>query len=55
MNESETRAEYIDPKLKKSGQIQVGGFELWQEASFKDTLKVLGPMSDEEYNYYRNL
>lgn len=28
---------------------------LWQEASVKDTLKELGPMSEEEYNYYQNL
>ncbi|OGY48054.1 MAG: hypothetical protein A3J65_01810 [Candidatus Buchananbacteria bacterium RIFCSPHIGHO2_02_FULL_45_11b] len=28
---------------------------LWREASAKDALKALGPMSDEEYNYYQNL
>ena len=27
----------------------------WQDAGALDTLKELGPMSEEEYNYYMNL
>ncbi|MDD5289818.1 MAG: S24 family peptidase [Patescibacteria group bacterium] len=30
-------------------------FNDWQDAGLSDTLKALGPMSDEEHNYYMNL
>jgi SOS-response transcriptional repressor LexA len=30
-------------------------FTSWEEAGLSDTLKDLGPMSEEEYNYYMNL
>lgn len=29
--------------------------KVWQDVSAMDTLKALGPISDEEYNYYKNL
>lgn len=29
--------------------------KVWQNVSALDTLKALGPISDEEYNYYKNL
>lgn len=53
----------IDDDIEREPEIDEGVKELMgdcdldeeQAASAKDTLKVLGPISKEEYNYYRNL
>ncbi|MBU4481796.1 hypothetical protein KKH59_05840 [Patescibacteria group bacterium] len=53
----ELREAIKDAKNSKKSFTSVDEFldDLWQDAGAIDTLKELGPMSEEEYNYYMNL
>lgn len=38
-----------------NNNINIEEEELWQNAAAEDALKFLGPISEDEYNYYANL
>ncbi|MES2060184.1 MAG: hypothetical protein V4438_04090 [Patescibacteria group bacterium] len=49
--------DYVSGNLKLSlvHQDEYGDMEAFRQASYDDVLKMLGPMSKEEYDYYENL
>lgn len=49
--------DYVSGNLKLSltQQDAYGDMEAFRQAGYNDVLKILGPMSKEEYDYYNNL
>lgn len=55
LTEFKTKIPYIFAFERSVPYAHVNYDELWQDVGAKETLKELGEMSDEEYNYYQGL